>query len=329
MRVFSGIQPTGSLHIGNLLGAIRQFAELQSRAECLFCVVDLHAITLPQEPDGLRAGTLHVAALYLACGIDPERAVVFVQSHVPAHAELGWILGCLATTGELSRMTQFKDKSRGRESVSLGLFAYPALMAADILLYRSTAVPVGDDQRQHLELARDLALRFNGRYGETFPVPEALIGPVGARVMSLQDPAEKMSKSAPDPSSRVELLDPPDAIRAKVRRAVTDSGREVRHDRAAKPAISNLLEMFALVSGRPIAELEATYGDGGYGRFKADLAEAVAAHLEPIQRRYRQLREAQDHLEAALARGAERASDMAAPVMRDVRARLGFVAPRI
>ncbi len=328
MRVFSGIQPTGSLHIGNYLGAIRQFTELQSRAECLFCVVDLHALTVPQDPAALRAGTLHVAALYLACGIDPERSVVFVQSHVAAHAELGWILGCLATTGELSRMTQFKDKSRGRESVSLGLFAYPALMAADILLYRSTAVPVGDDQRQHLELARDLALRFNGRFGETFPVPEALIGPVAARVMSLQDPAEKMSKSAPDPNSRIELLDPPDQIRAKVRRAVTDSGREVRHDRAAKPAVSNLLEMFAAVSGRPLAALEEEYGDGGYGRFKADLADAVAAHLEPIRRRFRQLREAPDHLEAALARGAERAAAMGLPVMRDVRARLGLVAPR-
>jgi tryptophanyl-tRNA synthetase len=327
VRVFSGVQPTGSLHLGNLLGAIRQFVELQSRAECLFCVVDLHALTLPQDPAALRAGTLQVAALYLACGIDPRRSVVFVQSHVPAHAELGWILGCLATTGELGRMTQFKDKSRGRESVSLGLFAYPALMAADILLYRSTAVPVGDDQRQHLELARDLALRFNGRFGETFPLPEALIGPVGARVMSLQNPAEKMSKSAPDPQSRIELLDPPDAIRAKLRRAVTDSGREVRHDRDAKPAISNLLEIFSLVTGRPVADLEAEYGDGGYGRFKADLAEAVVAHLEPIQRRQRELRQAPDALEAALAAGAARAAAMAAPVMRDVRERLGLLAP--
>ncbi len=325
MRVFSGIQPTGSLHLGNDLGAIRQFTDLQSRAECLFCVVDLHALTVPQDPAALRAATLQVAALYLACGIDPRQAVVFVQSHVAAHAELAWLLGCLATTGELGRMTQFKEKSRGHESVSLGLFAYPALMAADILLYRSTAVPVGDDQRQHLELTRDIAQRFNARFGETFPVPDAFIGKVGARVMSLQDPAEKMSKSAADPASRVELLDPPAAVRAKIRRAVTDSGREVRHDREAKPAVSNLLEIFALVSGEPVAALEGRYGDGGYGRFKADLAEAVVAHLEPIQGRYRDLQAAPDHLEAVLADGAVRAGALADPTMRDVRARLGLL----
>jgi len=327
MRVFSGIQPTGNLHLGNHLGAIRQFVELQARAECLFCVVDLHALTMPQDPAALRAGTLQVAALYLACGIDPRQSTVFVQSHVPAHAELGWLLGCLATTGELGRMTQFKDKSRGQESVSLGLFAYPALMAADILLYRSTAVPVGDDQRQHLELTRDLAQRFNARYGDTFPVPEAFIGQVGARVMSLQDPAEKMSKSAPDPASRIELLDPPDVIRAKFRRAVTDSGREVRHDPATKPALSNLLEMFALLSGEPVAALEARYGSSGYGRFKADLAAAAVAQLEPIQARCAQLLAAPDHLESVLGDGARRAAELARPVLAAVRGRLGLLPP--
>jgi tryptophanyl-tRNA synthetase len=325
MRVFSGIQPTGSLHLGNYLGALRQFVELQTRAECLFCVVDLHALTLPQDPAALRADTLAVAALYLACGIDPRQATVFVQSHVSAHAELGWLLGCLCTFGELGRMTQFKDKSHGRESVSLGLFAYPALMAADILLYRSTAVPVGDDQRQHLELTRDVAERFNARFGATFPLPEPFVGKVGARVMSLQNPAEKMSKSAPDPQSRIELRDSPDAIRQKVRRAVTDSGRDVRHDPTAKPAISNLLEIFALVSGRPVAALAAEYGESGYGRFKADLAEALVAHLEPIQRRYRELQDAPDHLEAVLREGAGRAAALAAPTLAEVRARLGLL----
>ncbi len=325
MRVFSGIQPTGSAHVGNLLGAIRQFVELQTRADCLFCVVDLHALTLPQDPDALRAATLQVAAIYLACGIDPHRSTVFVQAQVPAHAELAWLLGCEATYGELGRMTQFKDKASVRDSVSLGLFAYPVLMAADILLYGSTHVPVGDDQRQHLELARDLAGRFNARHGETFPVPQALIGKTGARVMSLQNPAEKMSKSAPDPASRIELLDPPDVVRTKLRRAVTDSGREVRYDRDAKPAVANLLEIFSLVSGDAITALEARYGDGGYGRFKQELAEAMVAALAPIQTRYQALMQAPDHLEGVLAAGARRAVAAAAPTMRTVRGHLGLL----
>ncbi len=326
MRVLSGIQPTGRLHLGNHLGAIRQFVDLQSRAECLFCVVDLHAMTLDWDPEALRADTLQIAALYLACGIDPERSIVFVQSHVPQHCELSWLLGCLAGFGELSRMTQFKDKSRGRESVPFGLFAYPVLMAADILVYRATAVPVGDDQRQHLELTRDLALRFNARFGETFPVPEAFIGKVGARVMSLQNPSDKMSKSAVDPAGRIELLDPPDVVRAKVRRAVTDSGREVRHDPETKPAVSNLLEIFSLVSGEEMSTLEARYGDSGYGRFKADLGEALVAFLAPIQQRCGELRAAPDHLAAVLRQGAERATALAEPTLRDVRARMGLVA---
>ena len=325
MRVFSGIQPTGQAHIGNLLGAIRQFVDLQVRAECLFCVVDLHALTLPQDPAALRAGSLQVAALYLACGIDPQRSTVFVQSQVPAHAELAWLLGCEATFGELSRMTQFKDKSAGRESVSLGLFAYPVLMAADILLYGTTHVPVGDDQRQHLELARNLAGRFNARHGETFPIPQALIGQTGARVMSLQNPTEKMSKSAPDPATRIELLDPPDVIRGKLRRAVTDSGREVRYDRDAKPAVANLLEIFSLLSGDTIAALESRYGDGGYGRFKQELAAVVIAALAPIQNRYAELMRAPDHLETVLAAGAQRAAGAAAPILQDVRRHLGLL----
>jgi len=324
MRVFSGIQPTGRLHLGNHLGAIRQFVELQSESECLFCVVDLHAMTLEWDPGALRADTWQIAALYLACGIDPDRSIVFVQSHVPQHCELSWLLGCLAGFGELGRMTQFKDKSRGRESVPFGLFAYPVLMAADILLYRATAVPVGDDQRQHLELTRDLAVRFNGRFGETFPVPEAFFSKVGARVMSLQNAAEKMSKSAPDPAGRIELLDAPETVAAKVRRAVTDSGREVRHDPEAKPAVSNLLEIFSLVSGETVAALEARYGDSGYGRFKADLGAALVAFLAPIQERFRRLQAAPDHLATVLRRGAERAAAIAEPTMRDVRQRMGL-----
>lgn len=324
MRVFSGIQPTGQTHIGNLLGAIRQFVELQAQADCLFCVVDLHALTVPQDPTALREGTLQVAALYLACGIDPQRATIFVQSQVAAHAELAWLLGCEATYGELGRMTQFKDKSEGRASVSLGLFAYPVLMAADILLYGTTHVPVGDDQRQHLELTRDLAARFNARHGQTFPIPEALIGQAGARVMSLQDPAQKMSKSAPDPASRIELLDPPDVVRGKLRRAVTDSGREVRYDPDAKPAVANLLEMFSLLSGDTMTALEARYGDGGYGRFKQELADVVVAALAPIQSRHQEILQAPDHLQAVLTAGAQRAAACAAPTMQTVRRHIGL-----
>ena len=324
MRVFSGIQPTGHLHIGNYLGALRQFVALAEKAECLFCVVDLHALTLPQDPEALRRDTRQIAALYLACGIDPQKSVVFVQSQVPQHAELSWLLGCVATFGELRRMTQFKDKSQGQESVPFGLLAYPVLMAADILLYRATAVPVGEDQKQHLELARDLAQRFNARFGETFPVPEPLIGQAGARVMSLQNPEEKMSKSAPDANSRIEMLDPPDVVRKKFKRAVTDSGREVHYDPEGKPAVSNLLEIFSLVTGESIAALEARYGDSGYGRFKQDLGEAVVAFLEPIQQAHANLITAQDHLDAVLRTGAERALQMATPVMQTVRNKMGL-----
>ena len=326
MRVLSGIQPSGQLHIGNYLGAVRQFIELQGRAECLFCVVDLHSLTVRQDPVELRQRTLETAALYLAAGIDPARAAVFVQSQVPEHTELAWLLGCVATFGELQRMTQFKDKAAGRDSVSLGLFAYPVLMAADILLYQATHVPVGDDQRQHLELTRDVAERFNARYGETFALPEALIAGVGARVMSLQDPAEKMSKSSPDPAGRVELLDPPDVVRKKIRRAVTDSGQEVRHDRVHKPAVSNLLEILALTSGSGLPELEARYAGSGYGKLKLDVAESVVAILEPLQARHRDLMGAPDHLAAVLRGGREKAGAIAGATMASVRERVGLVA---
>ena len=326
--MLSGIQPSGQLHIGNYLGAIRQFVELQERADCLFCVVDLHSLTVRQDPVELRQRTLETAALYLAAGIDPARAAIFIQSHVPEHTELAWLLGCTATFGELQRMTQFKDKAAGRESVSLGLFAYPVLMAADILLYQATHVPVGDDQRQHLELTRDLAERFNARYGQAFPVPEALIGGVGARVMSLQAPSEKMSKSAPDPEGRIELLDPPDAIRRKVKRAVTDSGREIRHDRAAKPAISNLLEMLSLARGTSLPALEAEYGGAGYGRLKQDLADAMVTMLEPLQARHREWMAAPDQLAKVLRAGSDKARSLAATTMDTVRQQVGLLPVR-
>ncbi len=327
MRVFSGVQPTGALHLGNYLGALTQFVRLQEDAECLFCVVDLHALTVPRNPVELRRETLQVASAYLACGIDPAHATVFVQSHVPEHAELAWILGCISTFGELGRMTQFKDKSQNEHNVSLGLFAYPTLMAADILLYQADAVPIGDDQKQHLELCRDLTQRFNARFGPTFTLPEPLIGQVGGRIMSLQDPVHKMSKSDPDSNSRIGLFEPADIIRQKLRRAVTDTGREVRFDQEVKPAVSNLLEIFSLCSGETIATLEARYADSGYARFKADLAEAVIAKLEPIQARYREYQAAEDVVRVTLRQGAERAAALASETMATVRERVGLLGP--
>jgi tryptophanyl-tRNA synthetase len=329
MKVFSGVQPSGILTIGNYLGAIRHFVRLQERAECLFCIVDLHALTVPRDPEDLRRDTRTVANLYLACGLRPERAVLFAQSHVPEHAQLCWLLGCLAKVGELRRMTQFKDKSHGGEvDAGFGLFAYPVLMAADILLYRATHVPVGDDQRQHLELCRDLAQRFNARFGEFFPVPEPLIAEVGARVMGLDDPTRKMSKSEPNPSHYISLLDPPDVIRDKIRRAVTDSGREVRLDWEAKPAISNLLEIFSLMAGEPVAALEARYGSEGYARFKRDLAEAVVAGLSPIQERFADLAADPAYADRVLREGAERAHAQAAPLLAEVKERMGLLRAR-
>lgn len=326
-RVLSGVRPTGVVTLGNYLGALRQFVALQHEADCLFCVVDLHALTEPQDPALLRERTLDLAAVYLAVGIDPERATLFVQSHVPAHAELAWLLGCLTGYGELGRMTQFKEKARGKDFVSAGLYLYPVLMAADILLYQASRVPVGEDQKQHLELARDLAQRFNGRYGPTFRVPEPLIPAVGARIRSLADPSRKMSKSEADPHGTILLLDPPDAVRAKVRRAVTDPGREVRYDPAAKPAISNLLAIFSLVTGEPVDRLAAQYEGKGYREFKEDLAEAVVAALAPIQQRYRELRANPGGLAATLDRGRERAAALAEVTLQQVKERMGLLPP--
>src|SRR5919108_6677876 len=291
-RILSGVQPTGNTHMGNLVGAFRQWVEMQHDFDAYYFVVDLHAITLPYDAERLRDRTLDVAAILLACGLDPEVCTIFVQSHVPEHTELAWLLNHLATFGELRRMTQFKAKvaEGGEGALPAGYFNYPVLQAADILIYQADRVPVGEDQRQHLELTRDVAERFNARFGQTFVVPEAYVPKVGGRVMDLQVPDAKMSKSAVSPNGRIELLDPPEVIRRKVRSAVTDSGREVVA-RPDKPAISNLLELFSVVSNRSVGELEQAYAGRGYGDFKADLAEAVVAHLAPIQERYRELRD--------------------------------------
>ncbi|MCG0239707.1 MAG: tryptophan--tRNA ligase [Firmicutes bacterium] len=325
-RVLSGIQPSGVLTIGNYIGAMRQFVALQHEADCFFCIVDLHALTVPQDPAALHRQTLDLAALYLAVGLDPKKVTLFVQSHVPAHAELGWLLQCLAYFGEMSRMTQFKEKSAGKESVSVGLFTYPALMAADILLYQADLVPVGEDQKQHVELTRDLAERFNHRFGETFRVPEPLIPKVGARIMSLDDPTKKMSKSNPNPNSYISLLDPPEVIQRKIRRAVTDSEAEVRYDPERKPAVSNLMEIYSQLAGISLEEVAERYRGKGYGVFKQDLAEVVVSALAPIQERYRELRESPELLRI-LDEGAEKAAAVAEATLRTVKERMGLVLP--
>lgn len=323
-RVLSGIQPSGSLTLGNYIGALQNFVKLQHEHECYFMVVDLHAITVPQEPEQLLEQTKSVAALFVAAGIDPEKSAVYLQSHVPAHPELGWLLTTLTYMGELERMTQFKEKSAGKESIGSGLFVYPSLMAADILIYDAGLVPVGEDQKQHLELTRDLAQRFNSRYGETFVIPEPYTPKVGARIMSLDDASKKMSKSNPNPGSYIAMLDEPDVIRKKISRATTDSGREVRFDPVNKPEISNLLGIYTHCSGMPIAEIEALYEGRGYGDFKKDLAEHVVNTLEPIQQRYHEIRNSGE-LEKILRSGAERASEVADQKLREVKEKMGFV----
>jgi len=326
-RVLSGIQPSGQLTLGNYIGAIQNFVKLQESHQCFFMVVDLHAVTVPQEPEALREQTEAVAALFLAAGIDPTKASMFLQSHVPAHAELGWLFTTLSYMGELERMTQFKDKSEGKESVGAGLFVYPSLMAADIMLYNADLVPVGDDQKQHLELTRNLAQRFNSKYGDYFKVPDIYTPKVGARVMSLDDASKKMSKSNPNPGSYIALLDPPDVIRKKMSRATTDSGREVKYDPAQKPEISNLMGIYAHCAGMTVEQIEAEYEGQGYGAFKKNLAEHVVALLEPLQARYREIRSSGE-LSSILRQGAEEAAVIANQTLRDVKERMGFVLPR-
>lgn len=323
-RVFSGIQPSGTMTIGNYLGAMKNFVKLQDEADCLFCVVDLHAITVPQDPAALRQNTLNLSALYMAAGISPEKSTLFVQSHVPAHAELGWMLQCVAYYGELGRMTQFKDKSSKKEVVTAGLFTYPALMAADILLYQTSLVPVGEDQKQHLELTRDIAERFNNKYGETFTIPDPYIPEVGGRIMSLEDPSKKMSKSDESVGAYISMLDAPDVIRKKISRAVTDSGREVVYNPEEKAAVSNLMTIYALCADKSLDEVAAMYEGKGYGPFKKDLAEVVVSTLQPIQQRYNELLSTGE-VQELLKVGAHRAAEKCEETMKSVKERLGFM----
>jgi tryptophanyl-tRNA synthetase len=322
-RVFSGIKPTGPVQLGNLLGALRHWVADQDEAETIFCVVDLHALTVPQDPTELRNRTLELAQLLLAIGIDPNRSTLFVQSHVPEHAELSWLMECTASFGELRRMTQFKDKSDGSEFVSAGLFTYPALMAADILLYDTDRVPVGDDQKQHLELARDLALRFNNRYGSTFVVPEPAIAKVGARVMDLQNPTKKMSKSEDSPHGTILVLEDLDAVAKKIKRAVTDTETDVRFDPTEKPGVSNLLSILSACTSIEPAVLADSYTR--YGDLKAAVAEAVVETLRPIQQRYDELAADPSGTAAILAQGAEKARSIAGPVLKRARTNIGLL----
>jgi tryptophanyl-tRNA synthetase len=325
MRIFSGIQPTGDKHLGNYSGGFRQYVATQEQGEGFFCIVDLHSITTDYEPEGLREATLSLAAMLFATGLDPDRSTVFAQSHVTAHAEAAWLLGSVTSFGELRRMTQFKDKRERQEFVSAALFTYPVLMAGDILLYQTDRVPIGDDQRQHLELARDIAERFNARYGDTFVLPEGIYPEVGARIMDLQEPERKMSTTGGTPQGTVGLLDPPETIARKFKTAVTDSGRDVVHDPEAKPGISNLIEIMSVATGEPIDAIEARYDGRGYGPFKEDVAEAVMALFAPIQERYAELRADEGELRRMLAAGADKAGEQAAPTLRTMYERMGFV----
>lgn len=322
-RVFSGVQPTGNIHLGNYLGALKQFVELQDDHECIYCIVDMHAITVPQDPKELREHILDVAALYLAVGIDPKKSIVFVQSDVPGHAELSWILTCNSYTGELSRMTQFKDKSKNKESAPTGLFSYPVLMAADILLYDTDIVPVGNDQKQHIELCRDIAIRINNKYKNTFVVPDGRFLKEGARIMALDDPTKKMSKSAENVHSRISLLDEPSKIKKSIMKATTDSDGVVRFDVENKPGISNLLNIYSVLSGMSVPELETKYEGKGYGDFKKDLVEVVVEALAPIKERYEEIRHS-DELIEILKDGAVRADAIAQKTMKRVKENFGL-----
>jgi tryptophanyl-tRNA synthetase len=325
MRVFSGIQPTGAKHLGNYSGGFRQYAATQERGDAFFCIVDLHSITVDYEAEELRRTTLDLAAMLFATGLDPERSTVFVQSHVTAHAEAAWLLAAVTSYGQLGRMTQFKDKGGSQEFISAGLFTYPVLMAGDILLYQTDLVPIGDDQRQHLELTRDVAERFNARFGETFRIPDGQYPEIGARIMDLQEPTKKMATTGGTPQGTVLIADPPDVIRKKVKSAVTDSGRDVVHDPGAKPGVSNLIEIMSVATGESFEQIQSRYDGQGYGQFKEDVGEAVVALLDPIRRRYDELRSDEGELRRLLAVGAEKAREASAPTLEAMYERMGFV----
>ena len=324
-RIFSGIQPSGDLTLGSYMGAIKNWVALQDEYECLYCIVDMHAITVRQNPADLRRRALSQLAQYVACGLDPEKSVLFIQSHVPQHAELGWILGCYTQFGELSRMTQLKDKSaKHMDNITSGLFTYPVLMAADILLYQADLVPVGEDQRQHVELCRDIAQRFNGVYSDTFVLPEAFIPKMGARIMSLGNPDNKMSKS--DPDGCVFLMDKPEEIQRKFKRAVTDSETAVKYDKENKPGVSNLLTIYCTATGKTMEEAEADFVGQGYGVFKPAVADAVIELMRPIREESERLMADKAYLEGLYREGAQRAQYMANKTLSKVQRKIGFVA---
>ena len=327
-RIFSGMQPSGVITLGNYLGALKNWTKLQDEYDCLYCIVDMHAITVRQDPVKLRKQARDLLVQYLAVGLDPEKNIIYYQSHVPQHAELAWILNCYTYMGELNRMTQFKDKcAKHADNINAGLFTYPSLMAADILLYQTDLVPVGEDQRQHLELTRDIAQRFNGIYGDVFKVPDAYIGEVGARVMALQEPTKKMSKSDENQNNIITLMDDPKVIMNKMKRAMTDSDTEVRFAEE-KPGISNLLSIYCAVTGKTIAESEKEFAGVGYGTFKTAVGEAVVAELEPVQKRVKELEANKDYLDAIIKSGAEKASRLADRTLTKVQKKVGFP-PRI
>jgi tryptophanyl-tRNA synthetase len=327
MRIFSGIRSSGDKTLGNYSGGFRQYVATQEQGDAFFCVVDLHSITTPFEPEVLHEATLSVAGWLFATGLDPDRSTVFVQSHVQAHAEAAWLLGAVASFGELRRMTQFKERSEEQDFVSSGLFNYPVLMAGDILLYEADIVPIGDDQRQHLELARNIAERFNGRFGETFKVPDGVYPEEGARIKNLQEPERLMSTTRGAPAGVVRMIDPPDEVRKKFKTAVTDSGTEVRHDPDEKPGVSNLIEILSVTTDRSIQDVEASYDGRGYGDLKADVGEAVVELFAPVRERYTELRADEAELRGRLRVGAEKARATAAPTLQLMYERMGFVAP--
>lgn len=322
-RILSGVQPTGQIHLGNYI-TMRNFVPVQNEAECFYCVVDMHSITVAHDPEELRKCSLELAALYIAIGIDPAKSTLFLQSHVPAHAELAWILQCHTYMGELSRMTQFKDKSKGKTNFSTGLFTYPVLMAADILLYDTTQVPVGHDQKQHIELTRDIAVRFNNKYGDTFKIPEPMIQKVGARIMSLDDPTSKMSKSNPNELSKIMVLDDHAKIKKAIMKATTDSEGVIRYDEAEKPGVSNLMTIYSTMSGLTLDEIAAKYEGVGYGQFKKDLVEVIYDGLAPIRDKYHEILDSGE-IESILKAGAQRANEAANGVLNRVKDKIGFV----
>lgn len=324
--IFSGMQPSGIITLGNYLGALKNWTNLQDTYNCLYCIVDMHAITVRQEPASLRKNSRDLLMMYLAAGLDPDKNIIYMQSHVPAHAELSWILNCYTYIGELNRMTQFKEKSQKHaQNINSGLFTYPVLMAADILLYQTDMVPVGADQKQHLELARDIAIRFNGIYGDTFKVPEPYIGQVGAKIMSLQDPTKKMSKSDEDSNAYISIIDDPDTVVRKFKRAVTDSETAVYYNSETKPGISNLMTIYGCITGLSNEEIENEFAGKGYGDFKLKVAEAVVEELKPIQKRFKELSSDKAYIDSIIKKNAETANYLATKTLRKVQKKVGFV----